>query len=124
MKSHTRDSKQWGQKYCCEYEEGSLAITVSGVNKKAVCQLKSIEEFKEGLIFSYKNSGRLIMSYLSDMPHLKVLDDNCNEILLDCKFGIHAMPTTYELGIADTYEDYLLSLSNSETEYAEIRKGV
>lgn len=123
-KPYKRFKTMGAKKYCCEYEEGTLAITVSGVNKKAVCQLKIIEEFKEGLQFTYKNSGRLIMSYLSNMPQLKVLDDNCNEIELNCKFGIHAMPTTYELGIADTYEDYLLSLSNSETEYAEIRKGV
>lgn len=104
------------KKYCTE-KDGKLSITLAGVNKlKGVKALKKIEDFTEGLIFDYDNSGRLIMSYYNDNIKFDVIDEYGNKYTCTDKYGINAMPTTYELGLSETFDDYLTNLANEEHE--------
>lgn len=87
-----------------------IGITVAGANKKkGVSALKGdLKNFKEDLIFDYEQSGRLIATYISDLPKIKYPDGYISKYT----HGINLMPTTYTMGIAD---DYVILLATAET---------
>lgn len=111
------------KKYCAE-KDGKLEITVSGVSKSGVSALQSIEEFKDGLIFDYEHSGRLIMSYNDEQPDMKLVDYTGKLFHVKQKYGINAMPTTYSLGLSTSYDDYIIRLSGQSSTHMTIMTGL
>lgn len=106
------------KKYCCQYGN-ELKITVSGVPKGGVKQLKSIEEFKEGFIFGYNpdenfipepKDEKVLSFYLDNQQangKIEVVDYNGLQGYCEDDFGICLMPTTYRLDMELTYEDVI-----------------
>lgn len=94
------------KKYCYrDIEDGELHLTVAGVSKKGVTALKNnINNFKKGMIWGYKESGKLTHFYLSEQPEVTITDYQGNKYTSNYKYGIVLQPTTYELGIEDKYE--------------------
>lgn len=91
------------KKYCYTDADG-LHITVSGVNKKKGAQaLKSIEDFKKGFTWGYKNGGSLTHYYCDDMTHAEITDCDGNKYYSSLDYGIILQPTTYTLGITPEY---------------------
>ena len=84
-----------------------LKITVAGVNKKkGVKALKDdIKNFHDGLVFDYETSGKLTMSYLSDMEKTTWNKGEKDEYISELKFGVHSMPSTYSIDLQDLYAD-------------------
>ena len=96
------------KRYCYrKAKTKELKITVAGVNKKkGVKALKDdIKNFHDGLIFDYETSGKLTMSYLSDMPKIIWNKGHKDEYISELKFGIHTMPSTYSMDLTDLYAD-------------------
>lgn len=93
------------KKYCYRDMEGELHITVAGVSKKGVSILNNdISNFKKGLIWDYKESGKLTHFYISNQPEAEIIDYQGNRYISNYKYGIVLQPTTYKLGITDKYE--------------------
>lgn len=99
------------KKYICETENG-LEMTVSGVRKKAVSQISSIEEFKDGLTFDIDHANKLIMNYNDEQSSFIANEGMYDEYFSNYRYGICAQPTTYTLSITEEYRDLLDSLDN------------
>lgn len=96
------------KKYCyLSAKDNKLHLTVSGLNKQCVSELKSIDDFKIGKIFKgcSKYSARTIAYYNDDNIHNIAL----NGILFETGASIGIFDTTYTLGIS---KDYQLLLEN------------
>lgn len=99
------------KKYACLDSKG-FHVTVSGLSKKkAVEQIKSVNDFKCGVVFSYQTSGRTISHYLPRRV-VDVVDYTGIPAHVESNRSICIQPTTYTLDIGDVFEEYLLYLSN------------
>ena len=107
------------KKYAEVHEDGSLELTVAGVNKvKGSAYLKSLEDFKDGFEFPYEACGKLTIYYNEDQIPYTLVDYLGQSYKVTERYGIHLEPTTYTIGILP----YYLEFSN---ERATIyRKGV
>lgn len=103
------------KKYIYE-SSGELHMTVSGVRKKAVSQISSIDEFNDGLVFDVEHANKLLMTYVDDMKPIVWNKGKPDEWKSTYKHGIVAQPTTYSLGITPEYLQLVLSNMRSETE--------
>ena len=95
-----------GAKKYAYRDASGLHITVSGVNKSTgVARLNnSIQTFLEpDLTFNYEQSGRLIHYYLDDQPHFTFTDIDGNRYTSTLSYGIVLQPTTYTMGVTDSY---------------------
>lgn len=106
-----------GAKKYAYIQDGKIHITVSGVSKKASSQLRTLEDFKDGFEFDFKHSGKIGMTYLTNQREIVWNNGKHDEFKSDYKFGIHAMPTTYTLGVT---EDYLQVIADAQAPQAEI----
>ena len=85
-------------------------MTVSGLSKKA--PIKDLSEFVKGKIWGSDTSGRTVATYISDMPDITVQDISGAVYTSHQRYGINLMPTTYKLGIAPTFEDFISAAQN------------
>ena len=93
-----------GAKKYIYQKNGDLHITVAGVNKIiGATAFTDINHFVDGFVFDTEHSGKLLMTYIDDMQPFTLPDGTninyCNVI--------HSSPTTYELGITPTYDEYI-----------------
>lgn len=97
------------KRYAFKHKRNSdIEITVSGVNKKkGASQLLSLKEFKKNLTFDTEHTGKLLFTYLNDMPPIIWNDGLKDEYISHDKYGINAQPTTYNMSLSDDYEDLL-----------------
>ena len=104
--------KTLGAKKYCYRDDTGLHITVSGVSKNAVVTLNDdINNFKKGLEFDYKQSGKLTHYYMEEQPHINITDDEGNTYHSNIDYGVVLQPTTYTMGVTDVYEtliDYFM----------------
>ena len=96
------------KKYCYEDQKGNLHLTVSGVRKDAVKQLKSIEDFKVGTVFNYENAKKLTHYYMNEQQPFTYKDKDGNYYTSRQRHSIVLQPTTYSLGISGDYENFLM----------------
>lgn len=97
-----------GAKKYAYLQDGKVKITVSGVPKSAGKSLKSLEDFKDGYIFNYKDCNKMISYYNDNYIPMTLYDDFGNSYTSINKFGICLMPTTYEIGLERNYARLLL----------------
>ena len=104
--------RTWGAKRYCyrDKKDSKLHLTVSGVNKKKGVKALNddINAFKDGLIFDEDSCGKLLMSYLYDMPSV-ILSDGYKTWE---RYGINARPNTYKMGLASDFETLLRIIAN------------
>ena len=116
------------KKYCGREEDGELHITVSGVSKKGAVALNdNIENFKKGFKWDYKTSGKkthyyrevhLVRGNIVDdrQPAFEFMDVDGNNYLCNYGWSIVLMPTTYELGITDIYDEIIKIMNRRDDE--------
>ena len=93
-----------GAKKYIYQKNGELHITVAGVNKKiGATAFTDINQFVDGFVFDTEHSGKLLMTYIDDMQPF-ILPDGTN---ITYSNVIHSSPTTYELGITPTYDEFI-----------------
>lgn len=107
------------KKYIYQTADGRLHMTVSGVRKKAVEQIKSIDEFNEGLVFDIDHAKKLLPHYIDNMRNDIVWNKGEYDEYVptsEQKHGICMQPTTYSLGMSLDYIELLLFNRKKETE--------
>lgn len=100
------------KKYCYVDNDNKLHMTVSGVRKSAVSQLRDIEDFKDGTVFDVEHAQKLIMTYVDDMTPIVWNKGQYDEFYSNYQHGICTQPTTYSLSINDDYETILTMIQN------------
>ena len=90
------------KKYGGEDKDGNVHLTVSGLKKTAGKTLKSIEDFKLGMVFNTKTSGRSYAYYQDNQPPL-IYDNH----VYDDKYSLSIIPDTYTLSITKEYSDLI-----------------
>ena len=92
------------KKYVYRLNDG-LHLTLSGVSKSAVKYLNDdINNFKDGFVFGYEQSGKLTHYYMDDMVDVVYTDKDGNVYSSSLNHGIVLAPTSYTIGVTDEYE--------------------
>ena len=120
-RSHTYDRfiTQGAKKYAYEID-GKIKITVAGVPKKAGAKtLKKLEDFKDNLVFPFKDTNKLLIVYVEDQKKRIVKDYLGIEYEVTDKSSCCLLPTTYVLGKALEYTELLTDASSSRAIYKE-----
>ena len=87
-----------------------MKMTVSGVRKSAVSQLKSIDDFTNDFEFDIEHANKLISHYNDNQSNCIWNYGKYDEYKSTYRYGISMQPTTYKLGI--TLDYYALMLEN------------
>lgn len=105
------------KRYCLRSkEDGQLHQTVAGVRKGSVDVLKDdISNFKNGLVYNYDGSQKLIMTYIDNQePGIVWNKGKYDEYISYNKHAVNAMPTTFTLELADNYLKLLQTTRKDE----------
>ena len=105
----TQGAKKYAYKYKDKKDNIKIGITVAGVPKKACKQLKSLEEFKDGYVFEFKYTNKLMLAYIDNQQSVTIRDYQGNFYKVTDKTSIGLVPTTYVLGKEDNYESLVSS---------------
>ena len=99
--------------------DGGIHVTVSGVPKSggAKC-LKSLDEFRDDLVFDFKHTNKLTLAYNDDQMPVTITDYLGNDYHVTDKSGICMIPTTYKLGKS---LDYAQLITDESTERAKFK---
>lgn len=111
---HYTTFKTYGaKKYCCLKDNGKLEVTVSGLNKhKAVEDMPNgIDDFVLDKVWSTEFSGRTICFYIENQEDFVMRDYLGNPYKVSQPYAVNIMPTTYQLGIADDYEELIENIN-------------
>lgn len=88
------------KKYCYNFRNGDIHITVAGVPKSAACQLTNIKQFKDGLIFNRETCGKKLVTYLDGCNPFVILPDGYK---VHHSFAINMRNNSYKMGLTDEY---------------------
>ena len=99
--------KTMGAKKYCYRDNKGLHLTVSGVRKSAISQIKYIHQFNDGLIFDYKHAQKLTHCYIDNQPTFTYTDKDGNTYTSTQRHSIVLQPTTYSLGITPEYMTFI-----------------
>lgn len=105
----TQGAKKYAVKKLDKNNNEIIQITVAGVPKKASKQLKSLNDFKDGLVFEYRFTNKLLLSYIEDQKPIVLKDYQNNDAIITNKTGCCLLPTTYVLGKTEDYTAYVQS---------------
>lgn len=106
---------QGSKRYCYELDDG-LHITVSGVSKSAASQLKTIEEFEDGLIFDVEHAKKNILFYNDEQPTVTFCEGKYDEYVCSYQYGVCLQPTSYKMSLTGEYSDLLKDIAHARTE--------
>lgn len=109
-----KEFKTLGAKKYCYVDNKGIHITVSGVSKNGSSALKSIDDFKKGFTWNYKECNKLQHCYNDNQPNIHIIDDEENIYNSNIKYGVILQPTTYTLGVTDEYLSLLEYLQERE----------
>lgn len=112
---------QGAKKYAFEIN-GEIGITVAGVPKSGARQLTKLEDFKDNLVFEFKNTNKNLLFYVEDMEEIGMTDYQGNVCLVDEKSGCCLLPTTYVLGKSNDYVELISDNSSNRAIFKERRK--
>lgn len=96
-----------GAKKYAYVENGELHITVAGVPKSGVKELKRIENFTLDFRFTEK-TGKSLLTYLDNMDVVTYNEGKYDEFISSYQYGICSYETSYTLGMTPEYADLIL----------------
>lgn len=96
-----------------------IGITVAGVPKKAKEALKRLEDFTDDYLFRYEDTGKMLIDYNDDQQPIELTDYNGIKYLVTDKTSACLLPTTYKLGIAEEYVEFISDHSSNRAIYKE-----
>lgn len=108
---------QGAKKYAVE-QNNKIKITVAGVPKSGSKALKSLDEFRDDLVFSYEDTGKNILMYVDAQDSFELTDYNGKKSIVKDKSGCCLLPTTYVLGKSEEYAN-LIDDSSKRAIYKE-----
>lgn len=109
---------QGAKKYAIE-KEGKIEITVAGVPKKGFKALHKIEDFKDNLIFKYKDTGKNLLVYCENQEEFELVDYQNHKTLIKDKSGCALLPCTYTLGKSNEYVNLITENSSERAKFIE-----
>ena len=60
-----------------------MEITVAGVPKRGCKALNKLEEFKDDLVFKYKDTGKNMLFYVENQEQIDFIQETFNEFMKD-----------------------------------------
>lgn len=93
-----------GAKKYAYIEDGEIHITVSGVPKKAGKSLKSLDDFKDGYVFSALDCAKGLSTYLDGNNYEGYLPDGYN---LHQPYGLNIRDVGYTLGLTADFKNII-----------------
>lgn len=104
-----------------ETPDSGIKITIAGVNKKSGAKAldNDINNLKDDMEFDYRDCGRLISHYLTDMQDVVWEDRDGNRYVSKQTCGVCLQPTRYQLGMGE-FLDVLVSLGSLSDQYSEL----
>ena len=109
---------QGAKKYAVK-EDGEIKITVAGVPKSGAKALKKLEDFKDGLIFKYKDTNKNLLFYVDNQEEHILKDYTGLEYKITDKSGCCILPNSYTLGKALDYCHLISDDSSRRSIYKE-----
>lgn len=98
-----------------EYED-KIKITVAGVPKSGAKALKDLNQFRDGLVFKFKDTNKNLLFYCDNQQPVELEDYLGIKYTVTDKSGCCLVPNTYTLGKALDY-CHLLSDDSSKRNY-------
>lgn len=108
------------KKYCERWKDGTLHLTVSGINKDAVaCLNDDINNFADGFNFDkdHEKVRKQMVTYITNMPDV-IMPDGYQ---IKLKRGINMRANGYKIHLTDSYIDLIES---AEFDVSEIPEAV
>jgi hypothetical protein len=111
-----KEFRTWGsKKYAYRDSDDSIHTTVAGVSKtyrdadgtKHV-KLQDLKDFKPGLTWDYRESGRTTAYYNESQPDVTV-----DGYTFTQRFGVCVMATTYTLGVTGEFDTFVTAAQKS-----------
>lgn len=99
-----------------------LEITVAGVPKRGCKALNRLKDFKDNLVFRYKDTGKNMLFYVENQEKNLLIDSDGRKCIVDDKSGCAIVPTTYVLGKSIEYANLISDDSSKRAIYKEVRQ--
>ena len=97
-----------GAKRYVDKVNGNIECTIAGLPKSAAKRkIKSVDEFKDGLIWHTDESEKLMARYCDNMKPSYWKDRNGQIYYSKDKYGVCLQPTTFELSISEEFSKFL-----------------
>ena len=109
---------QGAKKYAVE-QNGKIKITIAGVPKSGAKALKSLDDFRDNLIFKYEDTGKNILMYVDAQDSFELTDYLGKKAIVNDKSGCCLLPTTYVLGKSEEYANLISDDSSHRAIYKE-----
>lgn len=93
----------------------NIHITVAGVPKSGAKCLKSLDDFKDDLVFDYKNTNKHLIVYLEEQQPQVITDYLGVSYEVSDISGVAILPAEYKLSKS---EDYMMLLTDNHTKRA------
>lgn len=112
--SYDRFITQGAKKYAYEVDN-KIHITVAGVPKCGSKCLKSLDDFRDNLLFDYKNINKHIHMYNDNQKNIDITDYNGIKYKIRDKKGICILPIEYTLGKSLEFANFLTDNSSKRS---------
>ena len=116
--TYTSFITQGAKKYAV-MQNGKIKITVAGVPKSGAKALKKLDDFRDNLVFDYKDTGKNILMYVDSMSSFELTDYLGKKSIVSDKSGCCLLPTTYVLGKSEEYANLISDDSSKRSIYKE-----
>ena len=108
-----------GAKKYAVMQNGKIKITVAGVPKSGAKALKNLDDFRDNLVFDFKDTGKNILMYVDSMASFELTDYLGKKSIVSDKSGCCLLPTTYVLGKSEEYANLISDDSSKRSIYKE-----
>ena len=112
--SYDKFITQGAKKYAYEID-GEIHITVAGVPKCGSKCLNSLYDFRNNLLFDYKNINKHIHMYNDNQKNIDIIDYNGIKYKITDRKGICILPTEYTLGKSLEFANFLTDNSSKRS---------
>ncbi|MBO7693253.1 MAG: hypothetical protein J6T10_11545 [Methanobrevibacter sp.] len=109
---------QGAKKYA--FKKGDkISITVAGVPKKAGASLKTLNDFRDGYVFTFKDTEKSLLFYVENQSPTLLTDYLGKEYLVTDISGACLLPNTYTLDKALDYTNLISDSSSKRSMFKE-----
>ena len=109
---------QGAKKYAYIIDD-KIHITVAGVPKAGAKALKSLDDFRDDFIFSYKDTNKNLVMYTEEQSPVEVEDYLGLKYLVTDKSGCCILPNTYKLSKSLDYANLISDDSSARARFKE-----
>ena len=99
--------------------DGKIHITVAGVPKSGASALKSLDDFRDDFIFSYKDTNKNLVMYTEEQSPVEVIDYLGLKYLITDRSGCCILPNTYKLSKSLDYSNLISDESSKRARFKE-----